>query len=406
MDQLKLEQIFKDKLPFLEQANKKIFNITVGNLPTHKNIIFVYSQPKVGSTSLVSSIRISASNTFNIIHLHDESTFKVILGIENISVNEIIKYNAYLGLNVYVIDIYRSPIERKMSVFFQDIASFHFNNLEENMNNYDINKVIKRFNNIYPFLATKDNYIDSFNISILDSFDFNKKYICQKIDDITYIKLRLKDSSEWGSILTELLKKEIVIVEDYETENKKLNELYKLFKSTYKLPHNYFEELKTCRLLNYYYSEDEKKEYLNKWSEKITNEFVPFNLQLYESYMQISLENQIYNFIEMDHYIDNGCICNHCSLKRSDLLHKAKLGIKIKEKIIHNEIVNAYIDTVKTNIVNKANTIKTICAKRANVIKYIKNSNINKNIIKSNIVNKKSNKLKTNVMNSVINIKK
>jgi len=406
MNQSELEEKFKEKLPLLEQANQKIFNITVGNLPTHQNIIFVYSQPKVGSTSLVSSIRLSVSDTFNVIHLHDESTFKVILGIENISVNDIIQYNACLGLNVYVIDVYRTPIERKMSVFFQDIASFHFNNLEENMNHYNINKVINRFNNIYPFLATKDNYIDSFNISILKSFDFNKKYICQKINNITYIKLRLKDSHEWGPILTKLLKKEIVIVQDYETENKKISELYKLFKSIYKLPHNFFEELKYCRLLNYYYSEDEKNEYLNIWEQKTTNEYIPYNLQLYDSYMQISLENQIYNFIQMDHYIDNGCICNHCSLKRVDLLNKAKLGIKITEKIIHNEIVNTYIHTVKTNIVNKTNTIKSIYEKRANVIKYIKNSNINKNIIKSNIANKKSNKLKSNVMISVINNKK
>jgi hypothetical protein len=37
---------------------------------------------------------------------------------------------------VYVIDVYRSPIERKMSEFFEKIADMHFNTTEENLNNY------------------------------------------------------------------------------------------------------------------------------------------------------------------------------------------------------------------------------------------------------------------------------
>ena len=61
MDKSNDEQIFYNKLQLIEQANKKIFNLKNDN-PMHKNIVFVYSQPKVGSTSLVSSIRISASN--------------------------------------------------------------------------------------------------------------------------------------------------------------------------------------------------------------------------------------------------------------------------------------------------------------------------------------------------------
>ena len=400
MDNSNEEQIFYNKLQLIEQANKKIFNLKNDN-PMHKNIVFVYSQPKVGSTSLVSSIRISASNTFNVIHLHDQSTLKTILGIENVTINEIIRYNAHIGMNVYVIDVYRTPIERKMSVFFENISSFHFNNLEENVNNYDVNRVIKRFNDIYPFLATKDNYIDYFNIPIADVFDYNKKYICQKIDNVTYIKLRLKDSKEWGTILSELLKKEIVIVQDYETNNKKINRLYNIFKSTYKLPINFFNETKNCRLLNYYYSEEERNDYLHNWSQKLTNEYISFNLQLYESYIKISLENQVSNFIQMDHYIDNGCICKCCNSKRNELFNKAKSGQKITEKINHNEIVNTYMDNVKTNIVNN---IKTITEKRAEIINNIRNRirNSNKHIVKKPFLNKKSNKLNNNVMNSLI----
>jgi hypothetical protein len=169
-----------------------------------------------------------------------------------------------------------------MSVFFEELSAFHFNNLEEDVNNYDVNKVIKRFNDVFPFLALKDNYMDEYNIPIAESFDFNKKFICQKIENITYIKLRLKDSHEWGKILSDLLDKEIIIVEDYKTTNKKISDLYKRFKLEYKLPSNFFECIKSCRLLSYYYSEEEKNQYINNWSQKLTDEYSPFNDELYK----------------------------------------------------------------------------------------------------------------------------
>ena len=71
---------------------------------------------------------------------------KMLYGISEVTINDIILYNEKIGKNVYVIDVFRTPIERKMSVFFEEIANFHFNNSEEDVNNYDVNKVIKRFN--------------------------------------------------------------------------------------------------------------------------------------------------------------------------------------------------------------------------------------------------------------------
>ena len=71
------DQKFKDNLHIIEEANNKIFN-NYRNSNNINNIVFVYSQPKVGSTTLVSSIRISASNKYNVIHLHDELTLKIL----------------------------------------------------------------------------------------------------------------------------------------------------------------------------------------------------------------------------------------------------------------------------------------------------------------------------------------
>ena len=144
-----MESLSPEKINALEDLNSKLLN---KNPSPNNNIIFVYCPPKVGSTTLVSSIRLSAAQKFTIIHIHDETLFSAISvnpNVGDISVADIIFYNKSLGKNVWVIDIYRSPIERKISEFFEQISPLHFNNSEKNINMYSLEKVTKRFNNIY-----------------------------------------------------------------------------------------------------------------------------------------------------------------------------------------------------------------------------------------------------------------
>ena len=77
------------KLELLESANK---NMHITNA-TPNNIIFIYSAPKVGSTCLVSTLRLFAIDKYVTIHLHDEEMLKVMTGIQGITIEEIILYN-------------------------------------------------------------------------------------------------------------------------------------------------------------------------------------------------------------------------------------------------------------------------------------------------------------------------
>jgi len=178
-----------EKLKKLVEANE-ILNINKHN---HNKLIFVYSAPKVGSTSIVSSFRIFAIEKIDIIHIHDEDMLHVLTNIKDITVKEIILFNKYLGKEVYVINIYRSPIERKISTFFEKIGAYHFNVNDMDINNYNIVKVINRFNNIFPWIANGDHFLDKYNITIPDKFDFDKKFLLVIEDDIKYITIRLKD---------------------------------------------------------------------------------------------------------------------------------------------------------------------------------------------------------------------
>jgi len=347
---------FKNKIPQIKIANDKIFNSLLKDTEIYNNIIFIYTPPKVGSTSLVSSIRICASHKFSIIHIHDEIMLNFFTGINNISINEIIQYNSYIGKNVYVIDVYRTPIERKFSEFFEKISPYHFNNSEENINKYSIKRISDRFNKVFPHLALGDHYIDKYNIPIPESFDNVNKFLNIKHNNINYIKIRLKDSDKWGSILTKILGSEIIIINDYETNNKIIGEIYSRFKKEYKLPSNYFEMIKNDKYLSFYYSEEERNKYLNLWSNKLSEPAISYTESEYKFYVNLNLENQFYSDLQSEHYIDNGCLCKGCSLKRRQIFEKAKKGIIIKEKINHNEIINEIIMEHKNKIVNKNNT--------------------------------------------------
>ena len=63
----------------------------------NRKLIFVYCPPKVGSTTLVSSLRLCASNNSTVLHLHNEIMLKVLYNITDVTINEIINYNKQLG---------------------------------------------------------------------------------------------------------------------------------------------------------------------------------------------------------------------------------------------------------------------------------------------------------------------
>ena len=160
-------------------SNQQQLSAIVDKLFNYKtdNYIFIYTPPKVGSTTLVSSLRLSLGAGFSVIHIHDETMLQVLTGITNVSINDIIKYLSDSGKTVYVIDVYRTPIERKMSEFFEKISPYHFNNSEENINKYSIKRVTERFNKLFPHLENGDHYMDKYNLPNPEPFDFKKKFL-------------------------------------------------------------------------------------------------------------------------------------------------------------------------------------------------------------------------------------
>ena len=329
----------ENKIELLKKIND-VLNISKSKL---NKIIFVYSKPKVGSTTIVTSLRMFASNKYIIIHIHDEEMLKVLINIPDITINDVILYNKYLGKDVYVVDIFRSPIERKISAFFEKINK-HFNANNEKINHYDIKRIFNRFNKIFPYIAQGDHFIDIYNIPIPEKFDFDKKYLFLNHLGINYLKLRLKDTMYWDNILTTVFDTPIKIIKDYETLNKPIKECYLLFKNNYRIPQNFFTDLKDCKYLNFFYSLEEKIEYLNEWRLKQTDDFIPFTRSEYQLYEYIMTENNCNNDIQNKHYLDQGCLCKACSVKRLNICKRLLNGENVHEKIIHQEARKEFIN--------------------------------------------------------------
>ena len=360
-------QFDANKQKLLEIANSML-NIT--NKSSNK-IIFIYSKPKVGSTTLVTSIRLFASHIYNVIHIHDELMLKVLGKIENITINEIILFNKSIGKEVYVIDVYRSPIERKISTFFEKIDSYHFNNTCSEINNYDIHKLIFRFNKIFEYIGNGDNFLDVYNISVPERFDYEKKVVLLDNNGIKYIKLRLKDSDIWDTILSDILSVPIKIVKDYETSEKNINHAYQKFKKNYKIPSNFLDKISTCKYLQYYYSPEEIKEYIESWSTQTTDNFTGFTQDEYNMYEYVSLDNSYRDVIQTHHYLDEGCVCQACSLKRKHIVSQILQGDTFKWRIYHEESKQELINMQ----INKYKNINTLLKHN------LKNKKTNKNIL-------------------------
>jgi hypothetical protein len=330
----------------ISQYNDRIFNSLIWKKYNH--LIFVYTPPKVGSTSLVSSLRLSASHKFIVLHVHDETMLNILTSYNNpynVSIMDIIYFNASHGKKVFVIDIYRNPIERKMSVFFENISYFHFNNKDENINSYDLNRIIHRFNCLFMHIGNEDYFKEKYGNPEIPSFDFSKKYLKYENsihENVTFIKLRLQDFTEWGAILSNLLKSDIIMIEDNKGENKQTGELYYRFKKEYNIPANFLECIKNDTNFLRYQSEEERNLYFDKWTNNQTLEtfLSAFSKEEYFFYMKISKENQWQNNIQRDHYLDFGCVCFHCNMKRREVKQKIRNCQDTNILVYHEQVIN------------------------------------------------------------------
>jgi len=334
----------------MNQINKKL--LIDGSHIT--SVVFIYTIPKVGSTTLVSSLRLYLPDNYKVVHVHDEEMIGVLYGIRSVTINAIINYNRDIGRNIYVIDVYRLPIELKISTFFEKLQTVHFNKISlHEMSNLPIQAVINIFHKIFPYIGTGDNYTDAYNIIIPSVFNHNVGYEMINQNNIKYVKLLLHKSSQWSEILSRLFATDIKLINDYETANKPVNKLYARFKTNYEIPRNLLAQIASCKYLNYFLTPPELTKYIQLW--RVTEPiFRSFSADEYRTYLKSKNSKKI-NTIDFCHYFDNGCTCEQCSTMRETV---KKTGIS-KNIVHYPEITQGFVSPMGglSNVVRGKNII-------------------------------------------------
>ena len=232
--------------------------------------IIVYCGGKCGSSTLHTTFK---NNGYKSYKIHDNNYFKFLCNTfkkdTNKTIFDVIDFNVKQRKNIYIIDSYRTPIERKISAFFQNIGKYISNYTKKT-----VEELISIFNekilyNLEEYHSI-DEALDHYNVPSFNYFDFEKKYNIIKKDNITFVKLRFNDIHDWTTILSEIFEKNITIYNNNLTSDKIINKLYNEFKEQYKVPEKYLNlYLLNDSAFKIYNSKEEQNKYINYWKNKV-----------------------------------------------------------------------------------------------------------------------------------------
>ena len=132
--------------------------------------VFVYCGGKCGSSTLQNTF---SKNNYQSIHLHGYMKYTV----NNITydIYDLINVSSRKYETIYLIDSYRTPIERKLSSFFQNIH-FHL----PNYTNFKLSELIDWFNTNCLYYIEEYHSINQlltqYQLPLFTTFDFEKGY--------------------------------------------------------------------------------------------------------------------------------------------------------------------------------------------------------------------------------------
>jgi hypothetical protein len=200
---------------------------------------FIFCSGKTGSQTLSHGF-IKKFGNDSFLHVHSDSHFKQAYPTYG-DIKNILIENSKIFDKIYIIDSYREPIERSIASFFQ--------NIDKNCpdwKKFSVEELVQFFNNneLY-FLETYHSYYKSwgyFNLDININFNFDKGYIKKELDNIVFVKTRLKEVYRWNKIFSDILNTNIEFGYDNNSINKPYFEKYNNFKKFYTLPNIYKEK--------------------------------------------------------------------------------------------------------------------------------------------------------------------
>ena len=184
-----------NELTISEEQNDISYILSENNLSNNeindllnKIQVYVNCGGKTGSRTLLNTL----DQYYKCLHCHGNFNFQnFILKNANINLYNCIKNSMEHYDDVYVIDSYRTPIERAISSSFE-------NNPETTMENFNYKLLINENYDCF------DETIFNLNLEKPKYFDFEKKYIVIRYKNLHIIKIRFADINDWDKILSKI----------------------------------------------------------------------------------------------------------------------------------------------------------------------------------------------------------
>lgn len=173
--------------------------------------------------------------------------------------------NSCKNKKLIIIDSYRTPIERKISSFFQNIHT-----TIPNYKELSINQLINIFNNEYLYKIEEyhsiNDVLNHYNLPLFKSFNHKRKYNKLLKNNKIFIKLLYKDIKDWNIILKKIFKEDINTINNNLSNKKDYYSIYNEFKQKYTVPKKYLNDLiiKDKEFI-IYNTVKEQNDYLNYW---------------------------------------------------------------------------------------------------------------------------------------------
>ncbi len=249
----------------LDVLQEKIFN------EISKTQIYLYCTPKCGGTSLYDTL----NTLYNTFHVHSQLFFEKYYTNKEIVKNsfnliDCIEESSKNYDEIYIIDVYRKPIERNMSYFFHIIDE-----LIPDYKDKTVEELITFFNkNIYfQYEQSIDEITNHYGINLYEiPFDNSKMYLTYKFNNINFVVLHFDYIDKWNDILSELLSRNINILNRNIGDKKDYANMYKQYKNNYKVPAFILDFIKYERNFNYFNTENEIEQYIQYWNNRIDND--------------------------------------------------------------------------------------------------------------------------------------
>ena len=225
------------------------------NLTDYKRII-IYQYGKVGSRTMLDTLKKHHDNVHHIHFLHRHDNMEKILKKDTL-----------------IITIVRNTYDRNISNMFQNIKDkendFYYNNKIKNVNLTDLMnhyrkaniKHVKRL--LMPWFKHFKKHI---GVDIFEK-EFNREdmYTIYKTNDKTVLMLRFEDIAKWEDILSNIFDKKIVLKNANVSKNKTYHETYEMFKKNYKYTKIEQRIINKIDHMSYFYSPEEIKSFEDKY---------------------------------------------------------------------------------------------------------------------------------------------